>query len=196
MEKEMTPKEKFDAEMKSINATLSKDAPEKQAGFSDEEVEELEEEVEAINEAIEESETVIDKSMGETKVEVTKEQFNSMKQEQEKMKILHQLSQAGGLKAEKLSPEQEAKMQKLFKLERDGKLADPVLKHLLSKKVKIAQDKVKLDIQAKEMQMKLVLEFKKLADATMKCVGATNTFNASILEYVEENPGVLDEGNS
>lgn len=186
-----TPKEKFDAEMKRMNSTISQ-SPEKEAGMTDEEIEELDEEVEAVEEVMQ----AFDKSMGDTKVEVTKEQFNQKKQAQEQNAILNRLAQAGGIRAEKLSPENELKMQTLFKLERDGKLKDPVLKHMLTKKINLAKDKMALDARAKEMQMKLITEFGQLADATMKCVSAVNTFNESILDYIKENPTALEEDES
>jgi len=190
MEKELTPKEIFDAQMREMNLTIS---PEKAAGLSDEEIAELDEEVEAVEEEI----NHFDKSMGETKVEVTKEQFQKKKQSQEQNEILHKLAHAGGIRAEKLSPEDETKMQDLFKLERDGKLKDPVLKHLVLQKINLAKDKIALDAKAKEMQMKLITEFGKLADSTMKCISAVNTFNQSILDYLKENPDALeDESNN
>lgn len=186
-----TPKEKFDAEMKQMNNTISQ-SPEKEAGMTDEQIEDLDEEVEAVEEVMQ----AFDKSMGDTKVEVTKEQFNQKKQAQQQNEILNRLAQAGGIRAEKLSPENELKMQTLYKLERDGKIKDPVLKHMITKKVNLAKDKMALDARAKEMQMKLITEFGQLADATMKCVSAVNTFNESILEYIKENPTALEEDES
>lgn len=193
----LTPKQKFDAEMETINKTFQKpDEPAESDVLSQDEIEELDEEVEAVEQAmddLEDEEVEFDKSMGGTKVEVTKETFHKEKQEAANKDMAAKMASVGGLKPDKLSPKQGALMQHLLKAYQEGTIADPVLKHLLEKKVELARKKVLLDVEIKRVQTEVVQTMTNLAGDVMKIKGDSELYNRDIFDYVAKNPGLVEQ---
>lgn len=197
--KNRTPKERFDDEMKQINKDIAIDnAPEKEAGYSQEEAADLEDQVEAAEKAMDEDveETKFDKHVGTKKIEVTREQHLNNKVDQQRKEILQKFNQIGGLEKENLSEFQKNVIAKVLKASEEETLDDPVLKHLVGKKIEVAQEYAKLNAEIKEVQLMIIERMAKLAAACTESKGLAKTYNRDILLYVQKNPGVLitDEG--
>jgi len=194
--KTQTPKEKFDAEMKQINKDISADsAPEKEAGYSSEEAADIEDQVKKTKKAMDEEdskEEVIDKHVGTQKIEVTREQNLSMKLEKQRQEILAKFNQVGGLQKEKLSPKQQEVIGRVLKLAQEEKLDDPVLLHLVGKKIEVAKEYAQLNAEIKEVQLMIVDKMAKLATACTDSQAMAKTYNRDILLYVQKNPSLIE----
>lgn len=201
--KQLTPKEKFDVEMKRINKDINiSNAPEKDAGYSDKDVVETEDQVEAAEKAmdddletqehIEEEERNFNKHVGTKKIEVTKEQHINMRLEKQRKEILAKFNQVGGLQKEKLTPKQQEVIFTVLKMAEEEKLSDPVLKHLVEKKIEVATEYAKLNAEIKEVQLMIVERMAKLATACTESQATTKTYNRDILLYIQKNPNLIE----
>lgn len=190
-QKQLTPKERFDAEMKGINKTINnKKANEKEAGYTDEEVEELDQQCEAVEEAInnlpDEEEVEIDKNMGDTSVSMTREQYGKKQLEEEKNKLLKQMTAVGGMVHDKLTDKQKELLHQALEDEKNGKNTNPVLSHFINKKLEIAKRQIVLSIEIKKTQEEIL---KKLNDLTREAASnrnAVDVFNKEIISILEE----------
>jgi len=191
-EDKRTPKEKYDAEMKAINSTISPDTPEGKAGLSKQDIKELDEEVEAVEEAMDE----LDKNMGDVKesptTTMTQDEHLDQQINNQRERILKQFTGVGA-KQERLTTQQQKTMTKVLELVNQKKLDDPVLVHLVNKKLDLAQEQAGLATEIKEVQLEVVKKMSDLADKSMKAKGAVEHYNRDILLYVQKNPKVLAE---
>lgn len=203
-ERQLTPKEKFDIEMKQTNKAINiANAPEKEAGYSNDEAVEVEDQVEAVEEAMNEVEKAdtdreiverrIDKHVGTKKVQVTmtREQHLTNKLETQRKEILQKFNQVGGLQKEKLTSFQEKVMAKVLKLAEQGKLDDPVLKHMVGMKIETAAKYDVLNGKIKEVQLMIVDRMAKLATECQESQSNAKLYNRDILLYVQRNPDAL-----
>lgn len=197
-EKPLTPKQKYDQEIKGYNKSIAENtAPEKEV-MSEQEVKEHLEEVDALEEAIDSQDKIeaIDKNMGATKIEVTKQQHLSRKLEEEKKKVLSTLhGPNASMKQNKLAPKDVKLMDQVLVMIQNGKCNDPVLKHLVDKKVSLAGERATLLVKIKEAQLRIINEMATMTDESMKNQGAMDTYNKDILQYVRKNPELLDDGH-
>lgn len=194
-----TPKQKFDEEMKQINKDINiMNAPEKESGLSNDEVGEIIETADEVEELLEkdEKEVIIDKHIGTKKIEVTQSQHMNNKLEQQRKEILAKFNSVGGLQKEKLTPFQEQVISKVLKLEESGKLSDPVLKHLVGKKIEVAKEYAELNGKIKEVQLMIVEKMGSLASACTEAQATAKTYNRDILLYVQKNPSLIEDVSS
>ena len=221
--KTKTPKEKYDAEMKEINKTISPNTPEGEAGLSGQDVEDLDEECEAVEEAMDKVEFMaggtleetrefhsVDKSMGDepcTKEEfdksmgdikesttstMTQDQHLDAKIEGQRDKVLKQFTGIGA-KQERLTPDQQKKMTRVLELAEGKKIKDPVLLHLVNKKLDLVQEQAVMATEIKKVQLEVIERMSDLADRSLKAKGAAEHYNRDILLYVQKNPTLLAE---
>lgn len=189
MNENRTPKERFDEEMKQMNKDIAENNPN------------IDQETDAIMEQLEDEE--IDKSMGDVKEpiaqqsndEMTDEQFQNLKEKKEIGNVLKEMSKTSTLgRSEKLSVKQVETMQKLLKLFQKNLIDDPVLKHLLEKKIELAQQKAVLLVKSKDIQLRIFNEMKAITEEVSKVIGGVHTYNMDILKYVQKNPKILEDG--
>ena len=191
-ERQLTPKERFDAEMKGINNTISnKNANEKEAGYSDEEVQELDQQCEAVDEAIknlpDEEEVEIDKNMGDTSISMTREQFGKQQLEEEKQKLLKQMTSVGGMVHDKLTAKQKELLHAVLEDTKNGVIKDPVLTHLINKKLEIAKRQIVLSTEIKETQETILKKLSELTREAASNRNAIDVFNEEILSILENS---------
>ena len=207
--KTRTPKEKYDDEMKEINKTISPNTPEGEAGLSGQDVQELDEECEAVEEAMDKVEFMgggtlketrefhnVDKSMGDIKESttstMTQDQHLDAKIEGQRGKVLKQFTGIGA-KQERLTPDQQKKMTRVLELAEGKKIKDPVLLHLVNKKLDLVQEQAVMATEIKKVQLEVIERMSDLADRSLKAKGAAEHYNRDILLYVQKNPTLLAE---
>lgn len=196
--KQLTSKQRFDQEIKGYNAAINgkEERIEKEAGFSDEEVAELDEHVEAMDKAInslpdDEEEVVIDKNMGTTSISMTQEQFNASKMEEEKQKFLGKMTGVGGLAQEKLSDKDAERLRLVLQLVQKGTLKHPVLEHFITKKIEVAKAQIILSAEIKESQMKIMDELSKLTKRAASNRNSIDVYNKEILSIIDKESEIL-----
>jgi len=179
-ERPMSARERYEAEQKQIH-----DANLKAKGKDPDEEKELDEltdEVEAEMEAQE-----IDKSMGDVKVpnsvSMTAEQYEGRKAQIEASEALAKLKESH---REHLSPAQQKKLQALVESFQAGEVEDPVLIHLIKKRLKGVAIKTELAKQGRELNVKLLNELTKVTTAAMENAGMLKDCDNDLLEYIEK----------
>jgi len=140
----------------------------------------------------EKAEEIMEQTETKTKtIEVTKEQYLLKKAQENNMKTLQNLRRLQNPHKTKLTQQQQAVMQKVLENVEKEKITDPVLLHLVNKKVKTS--KVYLESQAKsrELYQEIMIKIKSISDEVIKCKGIIEDTDQEILEIVEKNPELL-----
>jgi len=176
MNKEPTPKERYDEEMNKIreNRALMEEPTE------DEE-----------NEALcDEAEKELDKNMGDTKVSnkakpkpqsttVTREDFLSMKANKQAVEALKALK---GKPGNHLKPEETKAMNLLLAEHENDKVTDPILLSLLEEKTSVAKQYVEGTVAVKELQTRLLNDVATATNNLVKARGAGEQVDRMILK--------------
>lgn len=182
----LTPKQRFDQEMENVQDHKDN---EKRNKMGKEEVE-LQDEMDEISEEVEETfddgKKPFDKSMGNKKIIVTKEQhLKNKKNIQDRLAMKHARS-AARHSQKHLTNEQLMQMQKILESAEAGKVIDKVLIHLIKRKVILSEQYVVSQSSAGEKHKQMMEEMGKIAEDITKCKGAIENVDKEIFGYIEE----------
>lgn len=200
-DKNLTPKERYDATMAQIE-----DERLKANGSSKEEQDELDEEAEKIlkeeemeTQTVEKAEIkdpkiqekVLDKTVGSEKktITATKEQYQAQKTREAFAKSLLKAKAAESAHLK----EEEKKTLELIgaKLSAD-KITDPVLKHLAAERAKLSTIFHQSQMAIQALQKRLLDEITKATDNIVKCKGAIENQDRQLLNFIKDNPDLLN----
>jgi len=176
-----TAKQLYDEEMERINDyNISQ-------FISKEEDRELEKESEEIMKQVEEKE-VVDKSMGEEKIVVTKEQHEFNKAKQINAAAVQNLNKINAMRRKPhLTTEQLKQMQSVLIQFKDEKLENPVLKHLVKRKIELTEEFLKSEVKAKEIYQNMLIQVNKVSEQIVKVRGIIEQTDKEILELFKES---------
>jgi len=128
----------------------------------------------------------IDKSLGDSKKTVTREQFMKNKTKQAQMQAFQQLKNTAKNIQSHLSNAQLSAMRTILQAFEDKKVEDPVLLHLINCKIKLSKQYVEAQGAAKEMYQQLMTRMQQVSENIMKSKGAIESVDQEIFSLVKE----------
>lgn len=184
------PKEKFEETMRGVNEHKDEVREARVNKELDNELEkdnaEADDEAEKILQNLEKKQTV-DKSIGQQKISVTREQHMQNKNKQAQMQAFQQLKNSAQNVQSHLSNNQLSVMRAVLQAFEDEKVEDPVLLHLIKRKIKLSKQYVEAQVASKEMYQQLMTRMQKVSENIMKSKGAIESVDQEIFSFVEEN---------